>query len=77
MPPQDTKWHKVSLSGKDTKWHKVFDSVFCHVCNHGNNKNCIKAVFMLIKKVVKEIVVFGKLFQTIVVSMAKEIIQSA
>ena len=20
-------------------------SVFCHVCNHGNDKNCIKAVF--------------------------------
>ena len=45
------------------------NSVFCHVCNHGNNTNCVKAVFMLIKKVVKEIVVFRKLFQTIVVSM--------
>ena len=27
VPPQDTKWHKVSLSGKDTKWHKVFQIV--------------------------------------------------
>ena len=47
-------------------------SVFCHVCNHGNNINCVEAVFMCIKNEVKEIVVFGKLFQTIVVSMAKK-----
>ena len=52
-------------------------SVFCHVCNHGNNKNCIKDVFMLIKKVVKEKVVFGKSSQTIVVAMAKKTIESA
>ena len=45
--------------------------VFCHVCNQGYyNNNCIKAVFMLIKKVEKEIVVFVKYFQTIVLSMA-------
>ena len=31
---------------------------------------------MLIKEVVKEIVVFGKLFQTIVVSMAKKPIEA-
>ena len=61
MPPQDTKWHKVSLSGKDTKWHNgtkwhnVCHLVsFCHVGNHGNSKNSIKAFFMLIKMVVKE-----------------------
>ena len=47
-------------------------SVFFHVCNHGNNTNCIKADVMLIKKVIKEIVIFEKLFQKIVVSMAKE-----
>ena len=77
MPPQDTKWHKVSLSGKDTKWHNgtkwhnVCHLVsFCHVGNHGNSKNSIKAFFMLIKMVVKEIVVFGKIFRTIAVSMA-------
>ena len=38
-------------------------SVFCYVCNHGNNNNCIKAVFMLIKKVVKEIVVLENYFR--------------
>ena len=77
MPPQDTKWHKVSLSGKDTKWHNgtkwhnVCHLVsFCHVGNHGNSKNSIKAFFMLIKMVVKEIVVLGKIFRTIAVSMA-------
>ena len=26
VPPQDTKLHKVSLSGEDTKWHNV-----CHL----------------------------------------------
>ena len=26
VPPQDTKWHKVPLSGEDTKWHNV-----CHL----------------------------------------------
>ena len=26
VPPQDTKWHKVPLSGRDTKWHNV-----CHL----------------------------------------------
>ena len=77
MPPQDTKWHQVSLSGKDTKWHNgtkwhnVCHLVsFCHVGNHGNSKNSIKAFFMLIKMVVKEEVVFRKRFQTIAVSMA-------
>ena len=29
MPPQDTKWHKVPLSGKDTKWHNAFFMPLC------------------------------------------------
>ena len=71
MPPQDAKWHKVSLSGEDTKWHKVCQLVsFVMFVTMATTKTVYKAVFMLIKKVVKEIVVFGKLFQTFVVSMA-------
>ena len=40
-------------------------SVFCHVCNHGNKKNCKKKHFlMLIKEVVQKIFILGKLFET-------------
>ena len=73
MPPQDTKWHEVSLSGEDTKWHKVCQLVsFVMFVTMATAYKLFKAVFMLIKKVVKEIVVFAKLSQTIVVSMTKK-----
>ena len=58
MPPQDTKWHKVSLSGKDTKWHKVCQLVsLVMFVTMATIKIVEKPFFMLIKKVVKEIVV--------------------
>ena len=75
VPPQDTKWHKVPLSGRDTKWHKVCQLVsFVMFVTVATTKI---VYFMVIKKVLQEIVVFGKLFQTIVVSMVKHPIKSA
>ena len=73
MPPQDTKWHKVSLSGKDTKWHKVCQLVsFVMFVTMAKNKNGIKAVFMLIKKVVKEIVVLENYFRQLWIPWQKK-----
>ena len=68
MPSQDTKWHKVPLSGEDTKWHKaIFQTKFG---NDGNNNNCIKANSDAYEEDGEEILVVGKLFGTTVVSMA-------
>ena len=46
MPPQDTKWHKVPLSGRDTKWHKVYHlGTFAIFVTMATTKTCIKAIF--------------------------------
>ena len=46
MPPQDTKWHKVPLSGRDTKWHKVYHlGSFVMFVTMATTINCIKAIF--------------------------------
>ena len=46
MPPQDTKWHKVPLSGRDTKWHNVYHlGSFAMYVPLATTQNCIKAIF--------------------------------
>ena len=64
-----TKWHKVSLSGKDTKWHKVCQLVsFVMFVTMAT----IEIVLNANKEGSKRNSGIGKLFQTIVVSMAKK-----
>ena len=75
VPPQDTKWHKVPLSGRDTKWHNVYHlGCFAMFVTMTTTKTCISHFLMVIKgkmekknvmpikKVVKNILVLGKLF---------------
>ena len=69
MPLQDTKWHKVPLSGTDTKWHNIV----CHLVSSimfVTMETTKIAIFMLIKKVTKKLLVLGKLFRITGVSMA-------
>ena len=71
VPPQDTKWHNVPLSGEETKWHKAIFQI--KVGNHGNNNNCIKGNFDAFEEDSEKILVFGKLFGTTVVSMTYQL----
>ena len=72
MPTQDTKWHKVSLSGKDTKWYKVCQLVSFVMFVTMATIKLYKSRFYANREGSKRNSGIGKLFQTIVVCMAKK-----
>ena len=77
VPPQDTKWHKVPLSGEDTICHKVCQLVsFVMLVTMATTKMVYKPFFMLITKVVKNIG-FWKLIWDNCGFHGKKIIESA